>query len=92
MRRTAAEFGLRSRSRFLAPWARNSASLAQPLPHLDNWIHRWCTDQQDEQLADATVYTEGQSPEQVATEIVTRLQHHEAQTHPPAEQVRREIS
>ena len=57
-----------------------------------DWIHRWCTDQQDEQLADATVYTEGQSPEQVATEIVTRLQHHEAQTHPPAEQVRREIS
>ncbi|WP_229667523.1 hypothetical protein, partial [Micrococcus flavus] len=48
-----------------------------------DWIHRWCTDQQDEQLADATVYTEGQSPEQVATEIVTRLQHHEAQTHAP---------
>lgn len=48
-----------------------------------DWIHRWCTDQQDEQLADATVYTEGRNPEQVATEIVTRLQHHETQTHPP---------
>ena len=39
--------------------------------HLDgvDWLHRWCTDGLDEQLADAIVYTAGKSPRETADEV-----------------------
>lgn len=49
--------------------------------HIDgiDWIRRWCTDQQDELLADATVVTEGRSPAEVAAEVVVLLEQHDVQ-------------
>lgn len=39
--------------------------------HLDgvDWLHRWCTDGLDEQLADATIYTDGKSPQETTDEV-----------------------